>query len=106
MGLYPIQCMLLSHTTVVFFNSNVSCLLTSPQDLLSIILLLPVLEPFVNIVPHYSGKDNTLIKIIVRKINLGGGHPATLCSKIHCMDCAMYDYCITVYGLPSQTVGP
>ena len=41
------------------------------SNLLSITLFL---EPTVTIVPHYSG-DNTLIKVIVRGINLRVGAP-------------------------------
>ena len=52
---------------------SVSCLLTSIITRSVIyVLLLPFLEPTVNIVPHYS-EDNTLTKVIVRGINLGVG---------------------------------
>ena len=42
------------------------------------------LEPTVNIVLHYSEKDNTLTKVIVRGINLGVGHPPYVVKFIVC----------------------
>jgi hypothetical protein len=49
----------------------------------------------VNIIPHYSEKDDTLIKVMVRGINLGVRFPI-LFSEIHCMllHNNNYEYCI------------